>query len=105
VAKPAKKFGEKRGIERGIGDIAYSWEAYVTEQLTAARAEANRFEKRLKQDRRLRAANPHFLAGIWWDENGQLLARMKENWALDLFDNRLGPDGLDMTLFPPLPKK
>jgi membrane protease subunit HflK len=80
-------------------------EAYVTEQLEGARAEAGRFEKRLEQYRRLRASNPQFLASIWWDEIGRLLARMKENRALDLLDNRLGPDGLDMTLFPPLPKK
>ncbi len=79
--------------------------AYVNEQIVSARAEAETFEKRLEQYQRLRRDNPHFLAGIWWEEIGKLLAQMKENGHIDLLDNHLGADGLDITVSPPLPGK
>jgi hypothetical protein len=31
--------------------------------------------------------------------------RLKENGRIDLLDNYLGPDGLDITLFAPQPKR
>jgi membrane protease subunit HflK len=79
--------------------------AYAREQDVAARAEAASFEKRLEQYHRLRTQNPHFLAAIWWDSLGRLLARLKEDGRIDLLDNRLGSEGLDITIMPPLPRK
>jgi modulator of FtsH protease HflK len=80
-------------------------EAYVDEKLRLAQAEAERFDKRREQYHRLRAGNPDFLKGIWWDEIGKLLTRLRENGGLDLLDHRLGADGLDITVMPPMPKK
>jgi membrane protease subunit HflK len=80
-------------------------EGYVDEKLRLARAEADRFDKRRQQYQRLRATNPDFLKGIWWDEIGKLLTRLRENGGLDLLDHRLGADGLDVTIMPPMPKK
>jgi len=79
--------------------------AYVNERVVLAQAEADTFEKRLKQYQELRRDNPHFLAGIWWDQIGKLFTQMKDAGRLDLLDNHLGPDGLDITVVPPLPKK
>ena len=70
-----------------------------------AQAEADTFEKRLHQYQELRRDNPHFLAGIWWDQIGKLFTQMKETGRLDLLDNHLGADGLDITVSPQLPKK
>ena len=80
-------------------------EAYVDEKLRLAQAEAERFDKRREQYHRLRAGNPDFLKAIWWDEIGKLLTRLRENGGLDLLDHRLGADGLDITVMPPMPKK
>ena len=80
-------------------------EGYVNEKLRLARAEAQRFDRRREQYQRLRATNPDFLKGIWWDEIGKLLTRLRENGGLDLLDHRLGADGLDVTIMPPMPKK
>ena len=85
--------------------IAKQTEAYATERLRLARAEAERFEKRLEQYQRLRRGNPDFLAGIWWDEMGRLFSRLREAGRLDLLDNHLGGDGLDISVFPPMPAK
>ena len=79
--------------------------AYVNEQVVLAQAEADTFEKRLHQYQELRRDNPHFLAGIWWDQIGKLFTQMKETGRLDLLDNHLGADGLDITISPQLPKK
>ena len=79
--------------------------AYVREQKLLARAEADSFDQRRQQYHRMRQENPAFLAGIWWDEMGKLFTTMKENGRIDLLDHHLGSDGLDITLFPPGPKK
>jgi membrane protease subunit HflK len=79
--------------------------AYVNEQLVLAQAEAETFEKRLKQYQELRRDNPHFLAGIWWEQIGKLFTQMKETGRLDLLDDHLGGDGLDITVVPQMPKK
>ncbi|HLJ93253.1 MAG TPA: protease modulator HflK [Gemmataceae bacterium] len=79
--------------------------AYVNEQVVLAQAEADTFEKRLKQYQELRRDNPYVLAGIWWDQIGKLFTQMKEAGRLDLLDDHLGADGLDITISPPLPKK
>ena len=80
-------------------------ESYMNERIRLARAEADRFETRREQYHRLRQINPDFLAGIWWEEIGQLFSSMKVNGRIDLLDNHLGSDGLDITIFPPFPKK
>jgi len=80
-------------------------EAYKTERLRLAQADADRFSKRLQIYHELRRDNPNYLAAIWWDEMGKLFARMKETGRIDLLDNHLGADGLDITTFPPMPKK
>ncbi len=79
--------------------------AYAREQVLMAQAEAENFDKRLDQYRKLGKENPNYLAGIWWDEMGRLFTRMRQNGRLDLLDNHLGPDGLDITQMPLLQKK
>jgi membrane protease subunit HflK len=78
--------------------------AYRNEQLLQARAEADNFLKRLEQYR-LNKDNPQYLAGIWWDEISRLFGKMRQNGRLDLLDHHLGPNGLDITQIPALPKK
>ncbi len=80
-------------------------EAYAHEQRVRAGAEAEAFDKRLEQYRRLRQENPAFLHRIWLDEMGKLLARLKENGQVDLLDRHLSADGLDLTVVQPPPKK
>jgi membrane protease subunit HflK len=89
---------EKHRIERMTA-------AYVKEKMELAQAEADTFEKRLKQYHLLRRDNPYFLAGIWWDQIGKLFAQLKETGRVDLLDNHLGGDGLDITVIPPSPKR
>lgn len=79
--------------------------AYAREQVLLARADADNFSSRLEQYRRLQLQNPQYLAGIWHDEMTRLFTRMRQNGRLDLLDNHLGPDGLDITQMPLLPKK
>jgi membrane protease subunit HflK len=79
--------------------------AYVKEQLELARAEAESFTIRLRRYQQLRRDNPNYLTGIWWEEIGKLFTQMKNNGRLDFLDNHLGPDGLDLSIAPGLPKK
>lgn len=79
--------------------------AYAGEQILLAQADAGNFKKRLEQFRALQKQNPAHLAGIWHDEMTRLYTRMRQNGRLDLLDNHLGPDGLDITQLPLLPKK
>jgi len=78
--------------------------AYAHEQRRLAAADADGFTRRLEQYRRLRRTNPDVLTAIWWDETGKLLLRVRDNGRIDLLDNRLGPDGLDLTQFAPQKK-
>jgi membrane protease subunit HflK len=80
-------------------------EAYCREQRLQARAEAENFTRRSNQYHELRKNNPQVLAGMWWDEMSRLFNSMRQNGRLDLLDNHLGPDGLDITQTPALPKK
>jgi membrane protease subunit HflK len=79
--------------------------AYVERQTLLARREAEQFTERLKQYEIGRRSNPAYLRQIWEEERGKLFAKLKENGQLGLLDHHLGPDGLDMTIAPPLPKK
>jgi membrane protease subunit HflK len=90
--------------ETKIFDIERQTAAYQNEQKLQARADAENFLKRLEQYR-LHKRNPQYLAGIWWDEMGRLFTSMRQNGRLDLLDHHLGPDGLDITQMPVIPKK
>jgi membrane protease subunit HflK len=79
--------------------------AYVERQQLLAQQEAQRFTERLKQYQTGRRQNPAYLRQIWEEERGKVFAKLKENGQLGLLDHHLGPDGLDMTIAPPLPKK
>lgn len=79
--------------------------AYANEQTSLARAEADRFERRLKQYQEMKRDNPDALTAIWWDEMGKLFAKMREGGRVDLLDDHLGPDGLDITIVTPPKKK
>ncbi|GIW81090.1 MAG: hypothetical protein KatS3mg105_2897 [Gemmatales bacterium] len=79
--------------------------AYKTTQKKLAEADAEIFHKRLAKYRELSRNNPDYLAAIWWNEMGQLFAQLKDNGQLDLLDKHLSGDGLDITLFPPMPGK
>lgn len=73
--------------------------------LTAAKAEAEAFTKRLASFRTIRATNPDALAAIWWDETGRLLMGLKGKGRIDLLDSQLGPNGLDLTTIIPSTKR
>jgi membrane protease subunit HflK len=79
--------------------------AYARQQRLLAQADAENFEKRLAQYRQLSAKNPYYLNGVWWDEMSRLYSRMRANGRIDLLDHHLAADGLDITQFPPLPRK
>jgi len=79
--------------------------AYVHNQKVLAQSQANSFLKRLHEYEVGRQKNPDYLRQIWEEERGKLLAKLKENGQIGLLDHHLGPDGLDITVAPPLPKK
>jgi len=94
-----------RDAQRNSFEIQNRAEAYRIERIWLAQAEVDRFTKRLETYRRLRKDNPSYLSAIWWDEMGKLFDRLKEAGRIDLLDNHLGADGLDITVFPTMPKK
>jgi modulator of FtsH protease HflK len=69
-----------------------------------ARRDADSFTLRLREYERGRKQNPAYLEQIWQEERGKLFARLKDNKQLGLLDHHLGPDGLDLTISPALPK-
>jgi membrane protease subunit HflK len=79
--------------------------AYVTSQKLLAQQDADRFRVRLAQYREGLKRNPQYLRQIWEEERGKLFAKLREAGQLGLLDDHLGPDGLDLTVMPPLPKK
>jgi membrane protease subunit HflK len=79
--------------------------SYALKERLAAQADAANFEKRLEQYRRLRQKDPAYLNGLWWDEISRLYASLRQNGRIDLLDHHLGPDGLDITQMPALPKR
>jgi membrane protease subunit HflK len=80
-------------------------QAYANEEVSLARAEADSFERRLRQYQETKRTNPDALAAIWWDEMGKLFARLRDGGRVDLLDHHVGPGGLDITEMLPPPKK
>ena len=78
--------------------------AYVRNQKVLAQSQANSFLTRLHEYEVGRQKNPDYLRQIWEEERGKLLAKLKEKGQIGLLDHHLGPDGLDITVAPPLPK-
>lgn len=79
--------------------------AYGQKLVLLAEAEAGNFTKRSEQYQQALKTNPQYLTALWWDEMSKLYERMRQNGRIDLLDNRLSADGLDITQFPPLPRK
>jgi modulator of FtsH protease HflK len=79
--------------------------AYARKQRLQAREEANAFLARMEQYHQLRIGNPAFLAGIWYEEMGKLYAKLKKGGRVDLLDHHLAGDELNITFFPPQPRK
>jgi modulator of FtsH protease HflK len=100
-----ERFKKTRAAESGRDDRKRKADAYARKKLLDAREEANVFETRMTQYHRLRGENPEILAGIWHDEIGKLFAQLKAEGRIDLLDNRLAGDELNITIFPPQPKK
>jgi membrane protease subunit HflK len=79
--------------------------AYAHEQRVLAREDAGRFAARLEQYRAGVQRNPQYLRQIWEEERGRVFRRLKDNGQLGLLDDRLGPDGLDLSVAPPTPQR
>jgi membrane protease subunit HflK len=79
--------------------------AYVEAQKLMAQRDAGRFLDRLRAYEAGRRDNPLYLRQIWDEERGKLFAKMKDNRQIGLLDDHLGPDGLDITVIPPVPKR
>ena len=101
---------EREAARNERGALAYKYQVeqttagYVRTQKESAQADADRFLARLKQYEAAREKNPDYLRQIWEEERGKLLAKLKAEGRIGLLDHHLGPDGLDMTIAPPLPK-
>lgn len=95
----------RRETEGEIYRIRRQTDAYTNEQVLMALAEAQAFEKHMKQYHELREQNPYYLAGLWWNDMGRIYQQMRENGRIDVLDNYLGSNGLNITQMPLLPKK
>ncbi len=86
---------------QGAGAEKYRLEqiaqAYANEQVVLAHAEADGFERRLRQYQETKRTNPDAMSAIWWDEMGKLFAKLREGGRVDLLDHHVGPGGLDIT--------
>lgn len=94
-----------RDADSEIYRIRQLTEAYSSEQRLLAAAEAQAFEKHMKQYHELREQNPYYLAGLWWNDMSRLYQRMREKGRIDVLDNYLSGNGLNITQMPLLPKK
>ena len=79
--------------------------AYTSNSRLLARREAESFLNRLHKYQEARRDNPDYLRQIWQEERGKLFAKLKENGQLGLLDEHIGPDGLDVDVLTPTPKK
>ena len=101
---------EQEAASKSVRALSYK---YGKEQETAAyvrKSESSRRARPIASCTRLheyeagRQKNPDYLRQIWEEERGKLLAKLKANRQIGLLDHHLGPDGLDITVAPPLPK-
>jgi membrane protease subunit HflK len=95
----------RRTAEADCYRIAQLAAADAHSRTLLAQREAESFRRRLDEYQRGSRDNPLYLRQIWEEERGKLLTRLKENKQLGLLDHHLGPDGLDLTIAPPLPQK
>lgn len=79
--------------------------AYAKVEHGIATAEAETFNKRLDQYRKLEANNPDYLNTLWRDDMTRLYTRMKEAGRIELLDHFLNSEGLTITQFPLQPRK
>jgi membrane protease subunit HflK len=79
-------------------------EAYRNERITSAKAEAAAFAERLAQYQRHRD-NPDWLATVWREEVGKLLALVAQRGRIEVLDDYLGPSGLELHQFLPEKKR
>jgi len=79
--------------------------AYTNVERINATAEAENFNKRLDEYRRLKAYNPDYLNTLWLDDMTRLYTRMKDAGRIELLDHFLTSEGLTITQFPLLPRK
>jgi membrane protease subunit HflK len=79
--------------------------AYVSGRTLIAQREAEKFLDRLRKYRESGDKPADYLRQIWDEERGKLFAQLKANGQLGLLDDHIGPDGLDLNMTAPLPKK
>jgi membrane protease subunit HflK len=79
-------------------------EAYRNERVTSVKAEAAAFLARLDQYQRHRG-NPDWLATVWREEIGKLLALVAQRGRIEILDDYLGPNGLELHQFLPEKKR
>ena len=79
--------------------------AYSSNRRLLAERDAESFLNRLHKYQEARRDNPDYLRQIWDEERGKLFAKLKENGQLGLLDEHVGPDGLDVDVLSPTPKK
>ena len=79
--------------------------AYVSNRRLLAERDAESFLNRLHKYQEGHRDNPDYLRQIWEEERGKLFAKLKANGQLGLLDDHLGPDGLDLDILTPTPKK
>jgi modulator of FtsH protease HflK len=100
---------ESNRLKQDADGMAYQLEqqasAYAVEKKSIAKAEAESFEKRLEQYRKLKQTNPDVQTAIWWDEMGRVWAGFRNRGRVELLDPLLGPDGLDLTHVVPQRKR
>lgn len=85
--------------------LALEGQAYRTDKIAVAKADAEAFYARLDQYLRVKETNPDALAAIWREEVGKILAGLKDRGRIDVLDDHLGTNGLELHQFIPSKKK
>ncbi len=103
----ASQEAERQANEANTAKFRRSAEAesYRNERVSLATAEAAAFLARLEQYQRQRAGNPDWLATVWREEIGKLLALVAVRGRIELLDDYLGPNGLELHQFLPEKKR
>lgn len=103
----ARQYEQGRKL-RAAGDvrrIESNAAAYEKEQLQAARGDADGFQIRLAEYRRLRHNNPQLLNLLWLDKAELMFAQIRATGRLDVLDKYIGSDGLNISQFLPQKKR